>query len=174
MRPKSKWLDRKSARKNENKNSLPAPPTSIFKVPRGPRLDFNTFWRPLAAATFTIRHWEEATTSVKNRVVSGWTDQIVRFSWSHTCVGIDEIRSPCCHFPKYYRREWSLYITGISTVLLRTSKIILTPPTTISAARAWLNDRSRKFAKHCFATTIPGQKFSKITWINSPRRREQQ
>ena len=33
----------------------PAPPTSIFKVPRGPRFVLRTFWSPDAAATFTAR-----------------------------------------------------------------------------------------------------------------------
>mmetsp|Transcript_23202 Transcript_23202/g.46306 ORF Transcript_23202/g.46306 Transcript_23202/m.46306 type:complete len:238 (-) Transcript_23202:102-815(-) len=33
----------------------PAPPTSILSVPRGPRLVFSTFWRPMAAETLTAR-----------------------------------------------------------------------------------------------------------------------
>ncbi len=33
----------------------PAPPTSIFIVPFGPKFDFNTSYKPLAALIFTLK-----------------------------------------------------------------------------------------------------------------------
>mmetsp|Transcript_5410 Transcript_5410/g.16073 ORF Transcript_5410/g.16073 Transcript_5410/m.16073 type:complete len:221 (+) Transcript_5410:1180-1842(+) len=41
----------------------PAPPTSIFRVPRGPRLLFMTSCRPFAAFRFTARAWDALSTS---------------------------------------------------------------------------------------------------------------
>mmetsp|Transcript_14809 Transcript_14809/g.31976 ORF Transcript_14809/g.31976 Transcript_14809/m.31976 type:complete len:213 (+) Transcript_14809:1133-1771(+) len=41
----------------------PAPPTNIFKVPRGPKFVFITSWRPLAALRFTAKACEALRTS---------------------------------------------------------------------------------------------------------------